>query len=80
MNLVVAGFSFSYIEFWFYIIGNTQLYIGYTYTGNSQCQDWNKNYGKRSKMELIQNLIQLEFKDWVLPDDFIFFTTENSLD
>ena len=40
-------------------------------------KDWNKNYGKRSKMEIIQNLIQLQFKDWVLPDDFIFFTTKD---
>ena len=37
-------------------------------------KDWNKNRGKRNKAEIILNLIQLQFKDWVLPDDFIFFT------
>jgi hypothetical protein len=41
-------------------------------------KDWNKNYGNRSKAELIHNLIQLSaFKDWVLPDDFIFFTLKD---
>ena len=40
-------------------------------------KDWNKNKGQRGKGEIIHNLIQLQFKDWVLPDDFIFFTLKD---
>jgi hypothetical protein len=38
-------------------------------------KDWNKNCKKGCKEGIIQDLIQLTpFKDWVLPDDFAFFT------
>jgi hypothetical protein len=38
------------------------------------CKDWNKDAGQRDLGTIIQLLHQLQFKDWVLPDDFIFFT------
>jgi len=40
-------------------------------------KDWNKNKGQRDKAEIILNLIQLQFLNWVLPDDFIFFTLKD---
>ena len=37
-------------------------------------KNWNKHDGKRSIATIVQLLHQLQFKDWVLPDDFVFFT------
>lgn len=41
-------------------------------------KDWNENCKKGCKEGIIKDLIQLSpFKEWVLPDDFIFFTLQD---
>ncbi len=37
-------------------------------------KNWSEGEGKRDLATIVQLLHQLQFKDWILPDDFAFFT------